>query len=98
MLRFGILNADFDLMSRTIPTVTQAIPIRELSKASRHRDREITARIVGCTPEYLDINHLDLAQGRLIRTTTVAPKRTLRFWHPARLTNCFSMKTPSGSP
>lgn len=66
VLRYGLLRADFDLMDRTIPTVEQAIPIRELNKAARHRDREVTARIVGCTADYLDINHLEMAQGRFI--------------------------------
>lgn len=66
VLRYGILHKDYDLLSQTIPTVTQAIPIRELNKAARHREREITSRIVGCTADYLDINHLGLAQGRFI--------------------------------
>ena len=66
VLRYGILHKDYDLLKKTIPTINQAIPIRELSKAARHRDREITARVVGCTADYLDINQLRMAQGRFI--------------------------------
>ena len=33
VLRYGLLRADYDLLSRTIPTVEQAIPIRELIEA-----------------------------------------------------------------
>ena len=66
VLRYGILHKDYDLLSKTISTVEQAIPIRELNKAARHREREITARIVGCTADYMDINQLQMAQGRFI--------------------------------
>jgi putative ABC transport system permease protein len=66
VLRYGLKRADFDLLSKTIPTVIQAVPIRELTKACRYLHREMNCRIVGCTPEYTDMNHLVLAQGRFI--------------------------------
>jgi putative ABC transport system permease protein len=66
VLRYGLLRSDYDLLNRTIPTVTQAIPIRELTKTARHRQHEMNCRVVGCTADYLDINHLELAQGRFI--------------------------------
>lgn len=66
VLRYGLLRADYDLLSKTIPTIEQAIPFRELKKSCRHLHREWNCRIVGCTPEYLDVNHLELAQGRFI--------------------------------
>ncbi|MFM7036226.1 MAG: ABC transporter permease [Planctomycetaceae bacterium] len=66
VLRYGLKRADFDLLSKTIPTVLQAVPIRELMKACRYLHREMNCRIVGCTPDYVDMNHLTLAQGRFI--------------------------------
>lgn len=66
VLRYGLKRADYDLLSRTIPTVLQAVPIRELTKACRYLHREMNCRIVGCTPDYVDMNHLTLAQGRFI--------------------------------
>ncbi len=66
VLRYGLLRADYDLLSRTIPTVEQAIPIRELTKPCRYLHRELNCRIVGCTPDYRDVNHLNMAQGRFI--------------------------------
>lgn len=66
VLRYGLKRTDFDLLSKTIPTVMQAVPIRELVKACRFLHREMNCRIVGCTPEYTDMNHLELAQGRFI--------------------------------
>ncbi len=66
VLRYGLKRVDYDLLSKTIPTVLQAVPIRELMKACRYLHREMNCRVVGCSPEYLDMNHLDLAQGRFI--------------------------------
>lgn len=66
VLRYGLLRSDFDLLSKTIPTIEQAIPIRELTKPCRYLHREMNCRIVGCTPEYRDVNHLNMAQGRFI--------------------------------
>ena len=66
VLRYGLLHSDYDLLSKTIPTVTQAIPIRELTKTARHRQHDMNCRVVGCTADYLDINHLEMAQGRFI--------------------------------
>jgi putative ABC transport system permease protein len=66
VLRYGLKRADYDLLSKTIPTVLQAVPIRELTKACRYLHREMNCRIVGCTPDYVDMNHLELAQGRFI--------------------------------
>ncbi len=66
VLRYGLLRSDFELLSKTIPTVEQAIPIREVSKPCRYLHREMNCRIVGCTPDYRDVNHLNMAQGRFI--------------------------------
>jgi putative ABC transport system permease protein len=66
VLRYGLKRVDYDLLSRTIPTVESAVPIRELTKPCRFHHREMNCRIVGCTPDYVDMNHLYLAQGRFI--------------------------------
>lgn len=96
VLRYGLLHKDFDLLSRTIPTVTQAIPIRELSKAARHREREITARIVGCTPDYLDINHLEMAQGRFISDGDREQKNNVAVLASGTADDLFQYENPVG--
>lgn len=64
--RYGLLRSDFRTLSTTIPTVTDAIPIREIPKEVRYRHRSINGRLVGCTSEYLDVNHLEVGLGRFI--------------------------------
>lgn len=96
VLRYGLLRADFDLMERTIPTVEQAIPIRELNKAARHRDREVTARIVGCTADYLDINHLKVAQGRFISDDDRQQKKNVAVLASGTADELFQYENPVG--
>ena len=96
VLRYGLLHKDFDLLSQTIPTVTQAIPIRELSKAARHREREITARIVGCTADYLDINHLEMAQGRFISDGDREQKNNVAVLASGTADELFQYENPVG--
>jgi putative ABC transport system permease protein len=32
----------------------------------RHRDRSLTSRVVGCTPDYMEMNHLQMSRGRFL--------------------------------
>ena len=67
VLRYGLLRSDYKLLSKTIPTVSNAIPIREIAKESRYLHRSMSnSRVVGCTPDYLTVNHLSMARGRFI--------------------------------
>ena len=66
MPRYGLLRADYDRLLQTLPTLESAIPIRELSKEARYSHRAMNIRFVGCTAEYLEVNHLKMVQGRFI--------------------------------
>lgn len=96
VLRYGLLRKDFDLLEKTIPTVTQAIPIRELNKAARHRAREVTARIVGCTADYLNINHLEMAQGRFISDDDRKQKKNVAVLAAGTADELFQYENPVG--
>jgi len=63
---YGLLRADFERIARTVPTIVQATPLREIRREVRFRERVAQVRLVGCTPEYLKMNNLELAQGRFI--------------------------------
>jgi putative ABC transport system permease protein len=60
---YGLTRRDFDVISETVPTVTRAIPIRELNKSFTYGGRQVVGRLVGCTPEYYDVTRLQLAKG-----------------------------------
>jgi putative ABC transport system permease protein len=66
VLVYGLTRDDFETLQSTLPSVTRAIPIREAMQQVRRQDQAMTARIVGCTADYLSLNHLQLARGRFI--------------------------------
>ena len=83
-------------MSSTIPTVDQAIPIREMMKTARRREYDLNARIVGCTPEYLDINHLDMATGRFITDDDRRQKKNVAVLASETAEMLFQYENPIG--
>jgi len=63
---YGLKREDFQRLKH-IPSVVRTVPLRELeSRIARYLDREESVRVVGCQPEYMEMNHLSLAQGRFL--------------------------------
>lgn len=63
---YGLLREDYDRIVSTIPTVVAAVPMREITKEVRYRDRTTDVQLLGCTPEYAGISHLTMARGRFL--------------------------------
>ncbi len=64
-LQYGLLWTDYNRLAR-LQTVVGAIPIREITSETRYLQKTPNARVVGCTGEYLAMNHLELQRGRFI--------------------------------
>ncbi|MEM7475938.1 MAG: ABC transporter permease [Planctomycetota bacterium] len=63
---YGLKRDEFEMLVRTIPTIRSAIPIREIKRTFKFKDRTVEGRLVGCTPEYADTTRLTLARGHFI--------------------------------
>lgn len=68
---YGLLRSDFDRIKETIPAIIDAVPVRELPRAFRYQNRLVDGRLVGCTPQYLDLNRLSMSYGRFLETRDV---------------------------
>jgi putative ABC transport system permease protein len=66
VLRYGLTRDDYRILTRTLPTISGLVPVREVTFDVRNLEWTLNARIVGCTPEYLTMNHLQLASGRFL--------------------------------
>jgi putative ABC transport system permease protein len=51
-------------MLANIPAIRKAIPMREISREVQNLDRVVDAKFIGCTPDYLAMNHLRVERGR----------------------------------
>jgi putative ABC transport system permease protein len=63
--RYGLQQDDFQRVG-SLPSVINAIPIRETRKEARYLGHTSNIRLVGCTPDYFRVNHLTRAAGRFI--------------------------------
>lgn len=66
VLRYGLTREDYVTLERTVPRLDGIVPVREVDLSVRNRDHEMNSRIVGCTPEYQEMNHLELSMGRFL--------------------------------
>lgn len=66
IIAYGIKRDDYDRILSTIPAVLQAVPMKETRQAVNFGDRIVDSRIVGCTPDYLELNHLAMDLGRFL--------------------------------
>lgn len=57
---YGLLREELDKLLASVPTVVSAVPIREIRRQFTYLDRTIDGRLVGCTPQYADVNRLQL--------------------------------------
>ena len=66
---YGLMRDEYDMLVATVPTIKSALPIREMRRQFQFKDRKLDGRLVGCTPEYAEVTHLDLAAGHFITDT-----------------------------
>ncbi|MEL6896359.1 MAG: ABC transporter permease [Planctomycetota bacterium] len=68
--QYGLRRGDLDVLLATIPTIESAVPIREVRRQFTYGNNFVDGRLVGCTPQYADINRLELrekgVEGRFI--------------------------------
>ncbi|MGI9455840.1 MAG: ABC transporter permease [Aeoliella sp.] len=61
---YGLTRADFARLERTLAAdLERAVPIRTLSKSFGRGPREMEGRLVGCTPDYIDVLRLEIESG-----------------------------------
>jgi putative ABC transport system permease protein len=61
--RYGLTYADYDRLN-TISTVVRRVPMRIFPQPFRRLDRMQNGRLVATTPEYAEVNKVQLASGR----------------------------------
>jgi uncharacterized protein (TIGR03066 family) len=65
VVRYGLTWRDYDRFT-TIDGVTRLVPMRIFPQGFRYQDRLHNGRLVGTTPEYAEVNKIDMALGRFL--------------------------------
>ncbi len=95
-VEYGLLRDDYRRIVSNIPAIEQAVPMREIKKEVRCLDRTVEARIVGCTPEYLDLNHLTIDRGRFLTDRDGRPTDNVAVLGAETAQQLFPYQSPVG--
>lgn len=60
---YGLRRSDLGRILANVPTIDVAVPIREIRRQFTFRDRMVDGRLVGCTPQYAEVNQLHIREG-----------------------------------
>lgn len=71
MAIYGITREDFKVLSSTIPTIDQALQIRDANRELYYGETDRAVHFIGCTPEYDEVLKLELLEGRFIEAPDV---------------------------
>jgi putative ABC transport system permease protein len=63
---YGVLRDDYKRIITNIPTIKQAVAMREIKREVRFGPNASEVRLVGCTPEYFSLNRLKMLRGRFL--------------------------------
>jgi len=96
VVQYGLTRRDFERLLATIPTIDRALPVRELKREFRRQDRLVDGRLVGCTPEYAAINHLDIDRGRFVSDADLRLKRNVCVLAGETARRLFPIEDPLG--
>ncbi|QDU41220.1 putative ABC transporter permease YknZ [Maioricimonas rarisocia] len=95
VLRYGLTRRDEEILRRTIDHIG-FVPIREIVLSVRFVDRNMNARVVGCSPEYLDMNHLQMSVGDFISDEDGEHMRNVAVLASDVATTLFPTENPLG--
>jgi len=88
---------DYDRLTSTMWTVERAIPIALVrGNAQRGRHRILNARILGTTPEYLEVKNLSVRRGRFLTQTDLQRTSNIAVLAAGAAQNLFSFEDPIG--
>jgi len=96
VLEYGLLYKDLELLRQTLTPAETVIPVREIKKEVRNGYRTLNARLVGCTPEYRDLNRLKASDGRFLNDRDLKDKRTCVVLAAEAAVELFGQEDPVG--
>ncbi len=96
VLEYGLLYKDLRLLQETLPTAQTVIPVREITKTVRNGYRTLNARVVGCTPEYQELNRLFPSHGRFLTQADLDQRETCCVLAAETAVRLFGQEDPVG--
>lgn len=96
LVPYGLTRDDYERLTTTIPTVIQAVPIRELRRRFSYGGRVLDGRLVGCSPEYASVVKLEVDRGRFITYADMFRKENVCVLAAEVAERLFPLENPLG--
>ena len=94
--RYGLTREDFNMLQRTVPRLEGIVPVREVTLNVRNREFDMNPRIVGCTPDYQEMNHLEMSMGRFLSDEDMRKQANVVVIASDTATKLFPLENPIG--
>ncbi len=98
VIAYGLFRDDYDRIVSNVPTLLQAVPMREISKEIRYMDKVSDAQIIGCTAKYMDINNLRVERGRFLTDKDLEEAANIAVIGSETAKALFPYQDPIGEP
>ncbi|MBI1904564.1 MAG: ABC transporter permease [Planctomycetia bacterium] len=69
--QYGLTRGDYQRLVNTIPTIRQAVQVKDYRERISFGTQSLEGRVVGCTPEYAELNQLAVEKGRFLNPVDV---------------------------
>ena len=99
VLEYGLLYEDFNRLSESIPGIKLAVPISLVRKNAQFGKRRVTnARVLGTTPDYLNVKNLAVDRGRFLSDTDLDETANVAVVGAGAARRLFGFEDPLGKP
>ena len=99
VLEYGLRYKDYDRLLAALPTIEQSVPIMLVRKNAQHgRLRISNARVLGTTPEYMQIKNLRIERGRFLTTLDQQSTANVAVLAMGAARRLFGFQDPIGKP
>ncbi|MBI4602618.1 MAG: ABC transporter permease [Planctomycetes bacterium] len=96
VVEYGLTELDYDRIVQGVPTIQRAVRMREIPSVARARGREAEVKLLGCSPEYLEINHLKMARGRFLTDRDLKERANVAILASGTSEKLFPYENPIG--
>ena len=97
VLEYGLKHSDFERLKATLPTIKKAVPIALVVQDAQNRHRRMpNARILGTTPDLLDVKNLAVYRGRFITNVDNFNTRNIAVLAAGAAERLFKFEDPVG--
>jgi len=76
-IEYGVRRDDLERILSNLPLIESAVPMRELRREVRFNDKQVEARVVGCTTDFASVNRLTMQRGRFLNDSDNKPPQNV---------------------